>query len=241
MNGRKTAVVTGASRGLGKAIAGRLLSEGYDVHACATSRGTAVLEHIGVRAATVDMGDLDGVARWGGDIADTSEVSLLVHNAGPLKTGTVLEAPIADFEDLLRIQLAGPLALTNALVGSMPKGSTIIFITAALGRKVRPGVAAMSMVNSGIVALTRALAAPLVRRGVRVHAICLAQCRTERIDTFGGLSGTSREAFEAEMVKHQPLGLIDPNEVADLVVRLSAEAHMTGWPIFMDGAAYDGI
>lgn len=240
------AVITGASRGLGLAIAERLARDGMRLFLCSQSDAASELA-AGIPGASgrrVDVGDHDAMAAWGEEIAASgAEVRALVHNAAPHRIGSASEMSEADLDLLLRTQLVGPLALTNRLVPSMPRGSAVVFVGSALAKRVNPHMAAVSVAKHGVVALTRALAGPLARRGIRVNAVCPATCRTEYLAFAAEATGTSAGALEAEISATQLLGLIEPDEVAALVHRLlgDASSKVTGWAHYLDGGSLDGL
>lgn len=179
----RTAVVTGASRGLGREIAVGLVAAGADVVGIARP-GSAVPD--GVRALALDLADVDGIAAA---VADVGDVDVLVNAAAVMsaRRSKTLEISLADWRDVRAIDLDAPFALVQAFVPGMAarRFGRVVNVSACLGRMSGPGTAGglapYRVAKAGLNALTRNLAHELGmgRKGVLVDATCPGHCRTD--------------------------------------------------------------
>ncbi|GAA4809669.1 SDR family NAD(P)-dependent oxidoreductase [Actinomycetospora chlora] len=183
----RTALVTGASRGLGREIAAGLAAAGASVIGMA--RDAAALSEaaasFGGRALPHDLADVDGIA----DRVDGLEVDVLVNAAAVMSSprSKTLDASLAEWRDVRAVDLDAPLALVQALVPGMARRrwGRVVNVSACLGRLTGPGTAGglapYRVAKAGLNALTRNLAHELAlgRRGVLVDATCPGHCRTD--------------------------------------------------------------
>lgn len=188
LSGRR-AVVTGASRGIGLAIADALAAAGADVDAVGTSlrpgdseverRVTAHGRRCTVHAC--DFADRGAVLALGEELVAAGPVDVLVNNAGTIRRAPAAEHPLADWDAVLQVDLSSQFALTQVLARPMlERGSGRIVFTASLlsfqGGVNVPGYAAA---KSGVAGLTRALANEWAPRGVNVNAIAPGYVATD--------------------------------------------------------------
>jgi 3-oxoacyl-[acyl-carrier protein] reductase len=183
----RTALVTGASRGLGREIAAGLAAAGAAVIGMA--RDAAALSEaaasFGGRALPHDLSDVDGIA----DRVDGLEVDVLVNAAAVMSSprSTTLDTSLAEWRDVRAVDLDAPFALVQALVPGMARRrwGRVVNVSACLGRLTGPGTAGglapYRVAKAGLNALTRNLAHELAlgRRGVLVDATCPGHCRTD--------------------------------------------------------------
>jgi NAD(P)-dependent dehydrogenase (short-subunit alcohol dehydrogenase family) len=250
----RVALVTGASRGIGKAIARALAQEGARVALCARD-AEAVRKAadeispgqgrvLGFRADVTDKVDVRTlvqtiVARWG-------QIHILVNNAG-----SNARIPIESDDDqrwraVVDTTLCGAYYVTREVLRHMPDrtppGGRVINLSSILGRFGVPGYTAYCAAKHGIIGFTRALALEVAGRGITVNAICPGWVETEMADhgmrETAAVLGISKEAFRQQALDAVPIKrILDPKEIADLAVYLASDAAsgMIGQAINLDG------
>jgi NAD(P)-dependent dehydrogenase (short-subunit alcohol dehydrogenase family) len=183
----RCALVTGASRGLGRAIAGGLAASGARVIGMARDPDALAqsVAGFGGEALAHDLADVDGIAAR----VDGLEVDVLVNAAAVMsaKRSKTLDTTVDEWRDVRAVDLDAPFALISALVPGMAKRrwGRVINLSACLGRMSGPGTAGglapYRVAKAGLNALTRNLAHELAlgRRGVLVDATCPGHCRTD--------------------------------------------------------------
>lgn len=255
MSGRlagRTALVTGATRGIGLGIAQAYAREGAALCLAATSEERLAeakrrLDPFGVRVETValDVSDREAcfdlvrrVTEWFGAL------DILVNNAA-----TYIPRPFLDysFEEFLRVQevnLHGVFHLMQAAVGHMrDRGyGRVVNLASTAGKWASQNQSAYNVAKHGVVALTRCVALEMAPYGITVNAICPGLVRTDMVDQLctehAQITGTTPEAVFAGLMARVPQKrLLDVEECGHLAVYLgSAEsAGMTGQSILLDG------
>lgn len=226
-------IVTGASRGLGLAIARVALAHGDRVALLARGDGIEALaqsldgEAIGVRADVTDPVSLRAAAdevasRWGG-------VDVLVNNAGLHRGDLIDTIVVKDWDDVLVTNLSGPFHAVRAVLPHMPSGGSIVNVGAVVGFRGFVGDSAYGASKAGLAGLTQVLAVELARRGVRVNLVLPGFVSTEMT---AGISERAR----ARVVARIPLKREGtPEELADVVYWVAGSAYMTGSVIATDG------
>lgn len=226
-------IVTGASRGLGLAIARVALAHGDRVALLARGDGIEALaqsldgEAIGVRADVTDPVSLRAAAdevasRWGG-------VDVLVNNAGLHRGDLIDTIVVKDWDDVLATNLSGPFHAVRAVLPHMPSGGSIVNVGAVVGFRGFVGDSAYGASKAGLAGLTQVLAVELARRGVRVNLVLPGFVSTEMT---AGISERAR----ARVVARIPLKREGtPEELADVVYWVAGSAYMTGSVIATDG------
>jgi NAD(P)-dependent dehydrogenase (short-subunit alcohol dehydrogenase family) len=246
----KVACVTGASRGIGEAIARRFAAEGArvalaarDEAACerialeisqtgseAIAVGCDVTLPVSVSGAIASM-----AARWG-------RIDILVNNAG-LGGRTPLDDPDdSRWQAILATNLTAVFRVTREAAPFLPKGGRILNLSSVLGRFGVAGYAAYCAAKHGVIGLTRALALELAPRRITVNAICPGWVETEMardgFERIGGAQGAGVEAGREAAAKMAPLGrVLDPDEVAGLAAYLASDdaRDVTGQAVVIDG------
>jgi len=217
MNGR-TALITGASRGIGLAIAARFSDLGAHV--------------LTPTHAELDLGDGAAVRRYAAGL--TEPIDILVNNAGVNLLGSADEVSDAEFDETLRVDLTAPLLLVRALAPHMAaRGYGRVLNVSSIWSLVgKPRRFAYSVAKSGLNGLTRALAVEVAGSGVLVNAIAPGFVNTE-------LTRQNNSPAELAAAKALiPLGrLAEPAEIAELAAFLcsSRNTFVTGQVIAADG------
>lgn len=236
------AVVTGAGRGIGHAIAVRLASEGARV-ACvsrteANAKRTAdeinILRADAAKHYAVDVADHAAVQKIGAQIlADFTKIDILVNNAGVTRDGLAMRMSIDDWDAVVNTNLRGAFNFTQAIVRAMTKqrSGRIINISSVIGLIGNAGQTNYAASKAGLIGLTKSLAKELASRNITVNAIAPGFVTT---DMTAGLSDEVKQALHAKI----PLGKTGtPEDIANAVAFLaSAEAsYITGQVLCVDG------
>lgn len=244
----RVALVTGAASGNGRAIAGRLLQDGYTVAAVDLDQGALDRTRAEAWAESseravclrADVAVAAEVERAVGEILQRfGRLDLLVNNAGitggPRAT-TVHETSVADFDAVLAVNLRGPFLLCRlALPAMLAQGSGVIVnIASVAGLVAFPGRAAYTASKGALVQLTRSIAVDYASRGVRCNALCPGMIETPmtqwRLD---------QPELRAQVLAHIPQKVIGvPADVASAVAFLASEEarYFNGAALVMDGA-----
>jgi 3-oxoacyl-[acyl-carrier protein] reductase len=238
----QVAVVTGAGRGIGHAIAVRLAKEGARVASVSRTEANAQRTADEINAAraeaakayAVDVADHTAVQKAGAQILeDFGRVDILVNNAGVTRDGLSMRMPVEDWDTVLNTNLKGAFNFTQALMRSMIKqrSGRIINITSVIGLIGNAGQANYAASKAGLIGLTKSLARELASRGITVNAIAPGLIET---DMTGVLPDEVRQAI----LQKVPLGKLgQPDDIAGAVAYLaSAEAkYITGQVLTVDG------
>ena len=239
------ALVTGGSRGIGRAISAALVAAGATVTVLGRSR--APLDEViaageAHRAAVADVTDRAAMAR---EIAALpAHVDLLVANAGEAVSKPFGRTEERDFSAMLGVNLMGVVNAAHAVIGGMGERGfgRIVAVASTAGLKGYPYVSAYCAAKHAVVGFVRALAVETAATGVTVNAVCPGFTDTDLVSTsldrIVSKTGRSREEALAELTKHNPQGrLVQPAEVADAVLWLCGEAarSVTGQAIAVAG------
>jgi NAD(P)-dependent dehydrogenase (short-subunit alcohol dehydrogenase family) len=238
--GDRVALVTGAAKGIGRAVALRLAAEGARV--IGLDRDSAALEELGGRIApcVVDVSDADALRAA---IGDAGPLDVLVNNAGVQRPGVVDELPLAEWDLLHAVHArAAFVAIAAATPSLAARGGSVVNVASVDGLTAEAGVAAYCAAKAGLVNLTRGAALDLAARGVRVNAVCPGMVDTPMLRSFLD-AGPVPEQQLAARLRRVPLGrLVAPEEVASAVAFLaSAEASaITGATLVVDNGLTAG-
>lgn len=239
---RRVALVTGASRGIGRAVACGLAADGFDLalvyagNADAAAEAVAACEAAGAtaRAYRCDVSNTDEVkATVDAVLADFGSVWALVNNAGITRDTLLARMKDEDFARVLDVNLTGAFNMMRALTRPLmrQRGGRIVSMSSVVGLMGNAGQANYAASKAGLIGLTKSVARELAPRGVTVNAVAPGFVRT---DMTAMLPEQVVERYEGQI----PLGrLADPEEVAGVVRFLvsDAAAYVTGEVIRVDG------
>ncbi|MFD3875222.1 3-oxoacyl-ACP reductase FabG [Streptomyces sp. NPDC058623] len=236
----KAALVTGGTRGIGRATVLRLARDGHDVAFCYTSRPDAAAElekevaELGVRAYAhqADVSDPDAVRAL---VDETEErlggIGTVVTSAGIVRDRPLLMMTDEDWQQVLRVNLDGTYHVCRSVVFEMMKrrSGCIVTISSVAGVYGHATQTNYSASKAGIIGFTKALAKEVGRYGIRANAIAPGFIET---DMTAGLSGKVKE----QALGGIPLGRLGrPEEVADMVSYLVGAEYVTASVLQIDG------
>ncbi|WP_455139149.1 3-oxoacyl-[acyl-carrier-protein] reductase [Thermophilibacter sp.] len=239
---RRVALVTGASRGIGRAIAEGLVADGMDVavvyagNEAAAAEAVAACEAAGAcaRAYRCDVSDAEQVkATVDAVLADFGHVWALVNNAGVTRDGLLVRMKDEDFSRVIDVNLKGAFNTIRALTRSFmrQRGGRIVNMASVVGLMGNAGQANYAASKAGLIGLTKSVARELAPRGVTANAIAPGFVET---DMTAVLSDEVRAGYEQQI----PLGrLASADEVAAVARFLVSDAasYVTGEVIRVDG------
>lgn len=250
--GKGAAIVTGASRGIGKAIALALGEGGFPVAVNYQSREREAQEVVdkiraaggAARTVRADVGVAEEGRRLVAAALDAfGRVDVLVNNAGVSTTGVRLaDLPLDEWERMLRVNLTGPFALITAVLPDMRRRrhGHVVNISSNVTQRFPATYGAYTVSKCGLDALTRILAKEEGPHGIRVNAIAPGPIETDMLGEALAVMGPERaETF----VRSVPLGRTGrPEEIAAVVRFLVSEAagYVTGQVIYVNGGGPGG-
>lgn len=243
----RVAIVTGAGRGIGAAIALRLASDGLDVavldlegSACADT--AAGVRKLGRRSLEVgaDVSDEASVARAVGAVVDTlGPPMVLVNNAGVLRERLLVKTTLADWQLMLDVNLRGAFLMSRAVVPHLrAAGSGRIVNLSSTGALGEVGLAAYSAAKAGLVGLTRTLAMEFGRYGTTVNAVAPGFVASAMTAGVADRVGTSFEDMQRNIAATVPMGRVGtPQDIAHAVAFFvdSRSDYVNGQVLYVAG------
>ncbi|MEM9223051.1 MAG: 3-oxoacyl-[acyl-carrier-protein] reductase [Pseudomonadota bacterium] len=237
----KTALVTGATGGIGGAIARGLKAQGATlvVTGSTLERATAAAEAIGATPLAANLADREAVDTLFKDAEAVAPVDILVNCAGVTRDGLMLRMKDADFDDVIEINLAAAFRLSKAAMRGMMRRrwGRIINVGSVIGFTGNAGQANYAAAKAGLVGLTKSIAREIANRGVTVNLVAPGYIQTAMTDA---LSEDQRAAILANI----PEGSIGaPEDVANAVVYLASEEarYVTGQTLHVNGGMVMGF
>jgi 3-oxoacyl-[acyl-carrier protein] reductase len=229
----RTALVTGGSRGIGRAIAAELAKAGAQVvvgYRSGADEAEAVASEIGGRAVQADVSDPEQAKRL---VDEAGEVDVLVNNAGVTRDGLLARMSDDDWRTVLDTNLGGTFNTCRAVTRGMMKrrAGAIVNVSSIVGVHGNPGQTNYSASKAGIIGFTKALARELGSRGIRANVVAPGYISTR-------LTNELPEELQQAMLANTPLGRFgDPDDVAGAVRFLcsDAAAFVTGEVLLVDG------
>jgi 3-oxoacyl-[acyl-carrier protein] reductase len=225
----RTAVVTGGSKGIGRAIAERLKGSGARVWVWDIAPPQD-LDNVGF--APVDVTNADQIARAIEDVLpETGRIDILVNNAGFTGgSSSVEEFDPVQWRRVIEVNLTGVFEVSRRVVPVMRRSGwgRIVNIASLAGKEGTPNLSAYSAAKAGVIAFTKSLAKELADTSIRVNSVAPAAIKTDILEQM------APEMVEAMIAKSPMKRLGTVNEVADLVLWLCSEACS-----FNTGAVFD--
>ena len=237
----KTAFVTGASRGIGAAVAGHLAAVGYDLGIMCEKNTDALValgdklsEAYGIRVITFkgDVGDFASVQKISNDfLSEYGHIDVLCNNAGISRIGLITDMEVSDWQRIMDVNLSSLFYTAKCFVPAMvsKKSGNIINISSMWGVSGASCEVAYSASKGGMNSFTKALAKELAPSGIRVNAIACGCIDTDMNACF-------TEDEKKDLCEEIPMGRFGrPDEVADEVLHIIDSTYMTGQIIGIDG------
>ena len=238
----KVALVTGGSRGIGRAIALKLAENGADVainyagNTAAAEEVKAAIEQMGRKALLIQcsVADTDGVQAMVNQVVkELGRLDILVNNAGITRDGLLMRMKEADWDDVMNTNLKGVYNCSKAVMRTMmkQKSGRIVNMASVVGEMGNAGQANYAAAKAGVIGFTKSLAKEVASRGITVNAIAPGFIATD-------MTRVLSDDQKAEMARTIPLGRAgQPEDVANAVLFLVSDeaAYITGQVLNVDG------
>jgi 3-oxoacyl-[acyl-carrier protein] reductase len=229
----KTALVTGASRGIGRAIAAELACAGATVvigYRSGKDEAESLASELGGRAVQADVSNAEDAARL---VAEAGDLDILVNNAGLTRDGLLARMPDDDWRTVIETNLSSVFYTCRAVTRPMMKkrAGAIVNVSSIVGVHGNWGQTNYAASKAGIIGFTKSLARELGSRGVRANVVAPGYVKTQLTDVL------PEEATEA-MLQNTPLGRLgEPQDIAGAVRFLCSDeaSFITGEVLLVDG------
>ncbi|HXS61989.1 MAG TPA: SDR family NAD(P)-dependent oxidoreductase [Streptosporangiaceae bacterium] len=240
----RTALVTGAGRGIGRGVAEELAAAGArviaaDLDAAGAEQTIAGLpEDARGRAAQVDVSDPASVDQLIGSVTASGEpIDILVNVAGVLSISSVVDLPVADWDKIMGVNARGTFLVTKAVLPQMIAAGSgaIINISSAAGKDGVATAAHYSASKFAVIGFTQSLAKEVAEHGIRVNAVCPGVVRTPMIADVAAAweIPADKMVSDWQLIKRAQ----DAREIGAAVVFLAVMTSMTGQSINVDGGS----
>lgn len=225
----KTAIVTGGTRGIGRAVAERFAAEGAAVVSAARNVPASGLQHeaeqgpVLRRADVASQDDVQELIRY--TVGRFGSLDILVNNAGVQVEKTIEETSEEEWDRLMAVNMKGVFLCCKFALAPMREagGGSIINVGSYDGLVADPGLAAYCASKGGVHALSRAIAVDHGRDGIRCNVICPGWIKTEMMDAYLA-SQADAEHAEASIIRQHPLGRLgSPEDIASLALWLASD------------------
>ena len=239
----RVALVTGASRGIGRAIALKLAAQGATVVAAAREQNAAAtVEEItaaGGKAevASVDVADAAAIdALVAGTLERHGQIDILVNNAGITKDQLLLRMKRADWDAVIATNLTGAFALTQAVLKPMirQKSGRIVCISSVVGQSGNPGQANYAASKAGLIGFAKSVAQEVASRNITVNVVAPGLIET---DMTRAITGDAREEWAAR-IPLKRLGTADDIAAAVCFLASPEASYITGHVLAVNGGMY---
>jgi 3-oxoacyl-[acyl-carrier protein] reductase len=240
----KVCLVTGASRGIGKAIAAELGNAGFIVVGTATSQAgadviSAYLTEAGItgRGEVLNVNDAENVSPLFSRITESYGAPLvLVNNAGITRDNLLMRMKEDEWDDILNTNLKSVYRLSKAALRAMTKArfGRIINITSVVGVSGNAGQANYAAAKAGIIGFSKSLAQEIGSRGITVNSVAPGFIQTDMTDSLS-------EDQKSALVSNIPMGRLgQPEDIASAVAYLASDeaAYVTGVTLHVNGGMY---
>ncbi|OBW94307.1 3-ketoacyl-ACP reductase [Gallibacterium salpingitidis] len=237
----KIALVTGASRGIGKAIAEELVSKGFTVIGTATSENgaNAISAYLGEngKGLVLNVTSLESINNVLEQIKQQfGDIDVLVNNAGITRDNLMMRMKEEDWDIILQTNLSSVFHLSKAVLRSMMKKrfGRIVSIGSVVGSMGNPGQANYCAAKAGIIGFSKALAKEVASRGVTVNVVAPGFIATDMTDAL-------TEEQKAATLAQVPAGRLgDPKDIAKAVAFLASDdaSYITGETLHVNGGMY---
>lgn len=241
LNGKK-ALITGASRGIGRAITDRFIAEGAEVWGLGTKEPADLADRV-----SAAQGRLHWIVADVGNLAELESIidrfqkeaqgfDILVNNAGITKDGLAFRMSLEDFQRVLDVNLTGAFLIARTVGREMirRKAGSIINMSSVVGIHGNGGQANYAASKAGLIGLTKSLAQEVASRGVRVNAIAPGYIVTDMTDAIN-------EAAKEKLIEHIPLKRLGKAEdIANMALFLASDeaTYITGQVFAVDGGMF---
>ena len=234
----KTALITGASRGIGNSVALEFKDKGYSVIGTATSKdGAENLSKNGIEGYVLDLSSKDSIEEFWSSLEESGkDISVLVNNAGITRDNIVLRMSDEEWEDIMSVHLYGTFQLSKKALKMMLKSKwgRIINISSASASIGNRGQSNYAAAKAGVEAFTKSLAKEVGKRDITINAVAPGFISTDMTKNNDGVNSEY-------LIKEIPLGRFgEPEEVANLVYFLCSpdSSYITGQTIHINGGLY---